>query len=573
MALVCKNISKINSQLKNVLLNRLAIANFDKIINSEKNLLQNIHFYNNLKQSFSTEQSNHKIQQLETSLFDYFNKNINSKINFGNDGIFSLFKIFSEEYVTQPSIKGRDIVTKLLDVINQDIEMFKKSHLEQAVKVLSNKSFLEFKSKNYNFFRKSPKNKTLNIIDLKTNKYNLSVDIENDLIILTDKLNDNRHIIFAQINPNGLHSVNLYNSLIKNMNPGMILIEQEPFQTTSMIEESGKISTEISKYESFSNLQSFKDFLKIYSKENKMEYYLKKEYIFNSKQMDNVCVSETITNYALSLGKKSVYYYDLPFHNYVRSFIHKTENFQTKDFEEILRILSVMNLLEIISWISAQEALGCKNCASFLNKKEINWSPLKLEFLISKSILPNFEYMMDYKINRIYQLLHANKEKESVLILSNDCIETVSRYLELHNLKSEEIQGRKIEQEYDDFIAEEDFKNKNITHIISLALLLKENFQNYFETPPIKLKNVDKIYLTQIRSQMKNDYSYIYGLDEKITEDQNLAHLGTSLIPEKENEEKETTSFKKINKKPSVCEPTRYIQNLIKNKNVMNNFI
>jgi hypothetical protein len=141
--------------------------------------------------------------------------------------------------------------------MNESPEMFKKSDLESTVNILSNNKFYDIKSevsKGLNFFKKVSKgklNETMGLESKLSNKYNSNVDIENNLIVLTDKFNENRNIVFVELTHGGQSSLNLYHTLIKNMNPGLILVEQEPYFKNS------------NKYDNFQDINDFKQFINI----------------------------------------------------------------------------------------------------------------------------------------------------------------------------------------------------------------------------------------------------------------------------------------------------------------------
>ncbi len=136
--------------------------------------------------------------------------------------------------------KYLDNLSKILDIMNTNSELFSKNELENTIKVLSEPEFSEIKKsykKPINLFKKkSHKLETNNLcsaFDLhETNKFNISIDVEHSVYALNEK-DSERVITFAEMTHLGESSVDSHNSLIKSVNPSVILLDQEPIQVMS----------------------------------------------------------------------------------------------------------------------------------------------------------------------------------------------------------------------------------------------------------------------------------------------------------------------------------------------------
>ncbi len=416
--------------------------------------------------------------------------------------IFTIFffVVFSELFIINPTRENKEIVLKIIKLMNESPEMFKKSDLEKAVNILSNNKFYEIKSeipKGLNFFKKVSKGKLNVTMELDTklsNKYSSNVDVENNLIVLTDKFNENRNIIFVELTHGGQSSLNLYQTLIKTMNPSLVLVEQEPYVEKSI------------KYDNFHDLNDFKQFIKDFSGSN---LEIKNNQVFKNS-VDALCEVESIilnslTPSSMSCNKKKVVLFDVPYHNFFKSFLHFSRldpNLNTQyKLNSIRDKLTCLNLFEINNWLNTQEILGCKKCASFFNKKEVNWYPLHLEFLVNKNKLPNSSYIRTYKINKIFK--HISEEKENVLIFSSNSKQLCYDFLEFNDDKS--LYNSQLE--FDDNFDYKELNSDYDSEVLSLAFLLKENFNNFVKCYPIKSNTLD---LNLLKIKMTRDFEHVY---------------------------------------------------------------
>lgn len=386
--------------------------------------------------------------------------------------------------------------------------MINKQNLEETVKMLQNQNFYEIKRTfgkgGLNFFRKIKNKNPSTLLDLQTNKFNIHLDNENNLIILNDKITDNPQIIFVELTHEGVDSLNLYNSLIKTMNPLYILIEQEPFQINRILNDDKNINTDISKRGEFEEV----DLYKSYMKKVNQDLILKKDnyYKIVTNELKPI---ESFIYQSLCLKNKNVVLFDVPYHKFVKSFSHylkKNEN-NNNNYEFLRQFTSILTSLELISWVSAQEKIGCKTCASFFNKKEIQWQPLKPEFLIDKQLLPNIEFIKNYKVKKIEEFVNKSQNR-TAMVFSSDVRNLCNDYLNSNN--------KNIEFEFDENFENSHFSDQNNINYISLALHLKENSLDYFNKPPIKMQDVSKENFKNFQNSFNRDFDYIY--DFKINE-------------------------------------------------------
>ncbi len=137
--------------------------------------------------------------------------------------------------------KYLDNLSKILDIMNSNSELFSKNELENTIKVLSEPEFSEIKKfykKPINLFKKKSHKLEINNLcsayDLHdTNKFNINIDVEHSVYALNEK-DSERVITFVEMTHLGKSSVDYYNSLIKSVNPSVIFLEQEPVQVISL---------------------------------------------------------------------------------------------------------------------------------------------------------------------------------------------------------------------------------------------------------------------------------------------------------------------------------------------------
>jgi hypothetical protein len=423
--------------------------------------------------------------------------------------------------------------------------MFKSLDLERTVKLLSDNKFYEIKSeiKRLNFFKKIPKQKINTTIGfINSNQYRVNIDIENNLIVLTDKFNADRTITLVELTHSGTKSTTLYNSLIKSMNPELVLIEQEPY-----INNIDNIYTKI---DIFDNLNNYKEFLL----STKLQYEISSNVVMDKYKMvlevESIILNALQSSVALGSVKKQVRLYDVPNHNFFKSFLHFYKESSKDDLNMIKQRIQCLNIMEIYNWLKFQEAVGCRNCASFLNKAEVSWYPLSLEFLINKNTLPNADYINQYKQNRINQSLEENKN--NVIIFAQDIIKICEQILNKENNKENIL-------EFDDYINNTDLKTDLEKEKLSLALHLKENYKSYYTNLPFKV-NKD---VANLEHFFKKDYEFFNKLDnfgDLIDEINNTNSSEETLTKNEKNFINRKNNLKTMNTKG--CEPFNYLKQL-----------
>jgi hypothetical protein len=453
--------------------------------------------------------------------------------------------------------------------MNESPEMFKKSDLERTVKLLSDNKYYQIKSeisKGLNFFKKVSKGKlntTMELDSKLSNKYNSNVDIENNLIVLTDKFNENRNIIFVELTHSGQSSLNLYQTLIKTMNPGLVLIEQEPYVEGS------------NKFDNFQDLNNFKKFIKDFSESN---LEIKNNHVINNSvdalsEVESIILNSLTPSGMSSNSKKKVVLFDVPYHNYFKSFLHFSKldpklNSQDK-LISIRDKLTCLNLFEINNWLSNQETLGCKTCASFFNKREVNWYPLHLEFLVNKNTLPNSSYVRNFKINKIFNSI--KEEKENVLIFASNTKQLCYDFLQYtENSKSDN------QFEFDDYFDSKELNSDYNSEILSLAFLLKENFKKFYKSPPIKVNCTD---LSLLKNKMANDFEHIYLINNELEvlsselskfskEESSSDEISSNQIKRKSFIIGKNSTARSSGDKLKSCEPNNFINTTLEYKNI-----
>jgi len=428
-----------------------------------------------------------------------------------------MFIVFSDSFKTNPSTKYKEIIIKILNKMNENPELFKKNHLESTITFLSNPDFYIIKSEvsqSLNFFKHKTKShktsKAMGLDNLKnSNNYHITFDSENNLIVLKDKFNENRFIIIAQYVPD---SLNLYKSLITNMNPGIILIDKEPYQYSENSSEgvSNLISMDVKKFETFDSQAEFKEFLLNYRKSNKDSFDNAKTKVSQFSSVKNLSELEELILYCLGLKGKKVYLYDVPLHNYIKSFTNQIKKFQDNDYlPQFNSYINVLNLFETVNWLSLQEIHGCKNCANFFDRNLVNWWPLKPEFLIDKNFLPNSKFLNSYRIKKLYECANMVNKSENILVFAENARNLCVDYLNF------DVDKNSLNEEFDDYFEKEDFsESKANSKAASLALLLKENFKEFHRNFPMKLKNVDSQSVNLIRNEMENHFRMLYGIGD-----------------------------------------------------------
>jgi hypothetical protein len=475
-------------------------------------------------------------------------------------------------------MKYKEIIIKILNKMNENPELFKKNDLENTITLLSNPDFYIIKSEvsqSLNFFKHKTKShktsKAMGFDNLKnSNNYHISIDSENNLIVLKDKFNENRFIIIAQYVPG---SLNLYKSLISNMNPGIILIDKEPYQyseinkNSSEIGNSNMISVDVKKFQTFNSQAEFKEFLLNYQKSNKDSYDKSNTKVSQFSNVENLSELEEMILYCLGLKGKKIFFYDVPLHNYTKSFTNQINKFEDNNYlPQFNSYINILNLFETVNWLSLQEFHGCKNCASFFDRNLVNWWPLKPEFLIDKNFLPNSKFLNSYRIKKVYEYANTGNKTENILVFAENARNLCVDYLNFDPDKNS------LKEEFDDYFEKEDFsESKANSRAASLALILKENFKEFHKNLPIKLKNVNCQSVNLLKNDMENHFKMLYGIGD--SEGRELKELYEEINFKNSSEntgiigENKRNRFTKMKKGSSCdgdnsleCEPKKFVK-------------
>ena len=438
----------------------------------------------------------------------------------------------------------------MLNEINNNVEMFQKSQLENLVKnIQDNGSLYEIKLgiKNFNLFpKKLIKSRLVNTLKIpKSETYNINVDIENNMIVLQDKKFDDNLIVFCELTHQGVQSVNFYNSLINTVKPNLILLEQEPYENYKSTENSLEFDSYI---EDFSDINEFRNFLK----ENKCDrnYSLKgTDNIYNNKK--ELMEIESILYCALN-KKVKVTLFDLNHHEYLNSLISCKENFFS---EENKKSISILNNLEISAWVNSQFGKGCKNCTSFLSRSEMEWNPLSLEYIIDKKNLPNYGMGVFLKAKKIYNKIKENNKKK-IIIFSSDSLTLVNKFLDFSN--DPDILEKSKEFNFEDYKREFNLKNLNneiMMDNLTSGMLLKEKINIYSNNPPFYYeKNNEDFKKLYKENFLKNfEIFYDFGDSESLKFDSDESEGNKGLMKYKD------------------CSPYNFFSSLKEIKNTMKN--
>lgn len=468
--------------------------------------------------------------------------------------------------------------------MNASPEVFKKQHLEQILDQILNLNTKQqyseivqmMKTGKINFMKnekssskssKLERSKLNNLLNLKSKNYQINLDVENNLIVLLDKeKEDEKQIIFVELTHQGLNSLNLYSTLIKNLDPDYILIDQEPYYNnfSNISDEiidnksnNNSKSQQIQKHVFFNDIKKFKDLLRDNFTSINSKNYLtfKGPLAFNLKDKSYLEV-ESLINIALT-DNKMVELIDLDYKEYIKSFLYY-DNFINKHQTFKFEHLEILNVLEISSWLSLQESIGCKKCASFFNKKSIDLEPLNIEYLFDKKQLPNYEYIISKKVNRITEIINKNNK---VMIFGSDILNLFKNFLnkeDIVNNSNNNNMHLKLEEEINSFnnINEANhnikFKNTEILNgdylnKLTQALLTKEYSKKFINFPPFEIKEDVHEY----RKTMIKNINKLYGLD--------FNEINTFIENEFNNYDKDTSN----------CEPLNYIKYLNNFKNII----
>lgn len=277
-----------------------------------------------------------------------------------------------------------------------------------------------------------------NKVDDYLNRYkneDISYDIENDVIML--KFKNNKTIIFVELLDLTNNGLSLYQSIINNIKPNIVLINNEPLEyciknNSQNIKNSVKSVSIFKQKEDIMNIIETKGDIYKYKSFNNEVYY-------NTEgSIKNLAIVESIIYHAVK-NNIQVELFDLPIQLFAASFaqclIDKNKSTNNEYLSNLLSITKLMNLSSLYTWSEYQSLNGCFKCASFLNKNTVPIEPYSLEFSFDKKQLPNYKYIKAYRINKLIQ---AYKLNESVVVFSNFINEDIKYFVHaLNNLDIE----------------------------------------------------------------------------------------------------------------------------------------
>ena len=437
MALFCSQVSNIKKIIHKKLLHDLTLlSNSNFITNSttkHTNILSNLSYKTSIQTldqmslfSNNTELQNHRV-------FSILEDNIKQKVQNMLDNNSDTTNIPS--YITHNEIiftinvflniqRNFTIIKDLLDYINKNKELFKYEQLlalnNNIIKPTLNNSNNSSTSNNMQIMKllNTETLKSYNLLNNKKSKrqikanimekfnipsasntssssssninstYDCHYDPENELIVLQTK---NCKLTLVEIQNKSINDIDLYKTLVSNMEAKKVLINNEPYEYYSG--DTSSNSNNSRKYNMVDTFNSIEDIHKVL--DNKKEYKIKSS-IFEWKNNRNTNTNKsasssstsTITRNNLYDQVFSLIYYcvnnknipvellEMPVHVYMNSFVssystNQSNKINTKynnNFELLSK--SLLNL-DLYTYISYQERLGCKKCASFLNKKKL----------------------------------------------------------------------------------------------------------------------------------------------------------------------------------------------------------
>jgi hypothetical protein len=118
-----------------------------------------------------------------------------------------------------------------------------------------------------------------------------------------------------------------------------------------------------------------------------------------------------------------------------------------------------------------------------------------------------------------------------------------------------------MQNEYDDYFNREELNDELSYDMLSMALHMKERYQNFTFSPPIK----QEYNLDLLRSRMKENFLSIYCQGEEFQKLYlNIFNKHTNCEQSEEINVKNLSSKNsKRNRKIGLCEPFNYYENLI----------
>ncbi len=150
---------------------------------------------------------------------------------------------------------------------------------------------------------------------------------------------------------------------------------------------------------------------------------------------------------------------------------------------------------KILFWLDFVKSEGCSAC-----NKKIFTSPMTLEFLISRSLLPNYNSINDYRMSKIFKSIEENNR---VLVFSSNVHDDISRlfnkrYKSYSNLINHEI----------------DFEETENLNDLALALQFKTNTFDYLLTDRDSLFDISKNKSHLFNKFLLNTYDKLNGMSE-----------------------------------------------------------
>lgn len=445
MAIVCNRLPQIKSIYKTKLLESLSSLNNSAVSNlSFKNSLNLIYYL-----SASSLTNNSTYQNLEQALSDQL------KNNCLNNNILEAFQIAFH------SNSPNSIIQKYVNHIIDNNEFLKDSQLAELNSLINSKNFSSLVSNDFltdakrrtnnnnhkamkiNLYKKKSKiqkrSDLLTALDInKTSFDHFSYDPENQVISLRmgeDKEDNdsanllsstsinksvnefNKSISFVELEDTSSTGLSLYQSLINTLKPNKILINNEPLEYLEFNNKENKVINK--------SISSFKDHQAYLNMIKEMGVYkirpLNNEIFYKS---NDLAITESIICYAC-YNNISTELFDLPTSDFLISFYKYTNSLSKDKLNDLNQLTKVTHLLSLINWINIQENSGCVKCANYFGRKAIPSQPLSLEFLIDKSLFPNYSIINSYRISKLVDSFNNN---DRVLVFSNDIFKDAANF-------------------------------------------------------------------------------------------------------------------------------------------------
>ena len=514
----CNKITKISNLLTNRLTTEMdSISNtlVNKLdFNTSLTLMKNLHFLTLSNSILFNHLEMNLLSKLKSTVI--FPNQLVDCISFSNNitlNVRLMTEIMSHVHYKSPLFKSKEII---------DIDATMKHNKYTNIK----REVLKHQQDNDTFFSKERINNkkellavllnSLQIENLSTKENNIEYDKENNII----ETNINgRKIILIEICDVSSNGFKQFQNNFNKYRPKVVLINNEPLFNRDN-------NTFINKFNDKKALfECLKD--KSYRVRN-----------ISSEVFKNSCFSicESAALYSLC-NNSTVEYFDIPILDYLITFAkHNTE-----DFNNLKPIFKIINISNLLFWIGYNAKEGCNECNKSNN---FMMEPLSLEFLVSRELLPNYDSINKYRVNRIYDALNDTNQSDNIIVYSNNIHLDLKILLESINEKVI-INGNNKED--NKIVDNETIKN------MAYGIQFKTNTLDYLSTETYSLLN--SLYMDINRNKVNNKFDLYLKQD--------FAHLNGI-----------DTELKLIMRKLSIennnrCSTEKFFSNLINNTNTL----